>query len=69
MALQLPQQLNIITQPLNRFIQRAMRVLRVSYKPTTKEFQLTAKITTLGMILIGLVGFLITVVFMFVDKK
>ncbi len=54
---------------MDYFMQRAMRVLRVSYKPTMKEFQLTAKITSLGMLLIGLVGFLITIVFSFIDKK
>ncbi|MEW6329414.1 MAG: protein translocase SEC61 complex subunit gamma [Candidatus Micrarchaeota archaeon] len=70
---QLPPQLSQITQPLTSgidyFIQRSTRVLRVSYKPTMREFRMTAKITSLGMMLIGLVGFLITVVFMFIDKK
>lgn len=48
------------------FIARSIRVMRVSYRPTPEEFNMTAKITGLGMVLIGLIGFLITVVFSFI---
>ena len=35
------------------------RVLRLAKKPDTKEYQQVAKITGLGILLIGAVGFLI----------
>lgn len=50
------------------FARRAMRVLRVSYHPTNEEFNMTAKITGLGMVLVGIIGYIITVVFTFIDK-
>jgi protein transport protein SEC61 subunit gamma-like protein len=50
------------------FIQRSMRVLRVSYRPKSDEFWMIAKITGLGMLLIGLTGFLITVIFTFISS-
>jgi protein translocase SEC61 complex gamma subunit len=40
-----------------------MRVLRVSYRPTPQEFNTTARITALGMVVIGLIGFVISLVF------
>ena len=42
------------------FIKKVMRVLRLSTKPSRKEFMAVAKITGLGIIVIGLVGYLIT---------
>ena len=48
---------------MESFIQRSMRVLRVSYRPKSEEYWMIAKITGLGMILIGLVGVLITILF------
>jgi len=54
---------------VNDFIQRALRVLRVSYRPTHDELYETIKITGLGMVLIGLVGFVINFIFGFLEKK
>ncbi len=53
---------------LSDFVQRSIRVLRVSYRPKSDEFWMIAKITGLGMLLIGLVGFLITVVFTAINQ-
>ena len=52
---------------MESFIQRSLRVFRVSYRPKSDEFWMIAKITGLGMVLIGLIGFLITVIFTFVN--
>lgn len=52
---------------VNDFVQRSIRVLRVSYRPTPEEFNTTAKITALGMVAIGLVGYIITWIFKFID--
>ncbi|MBU7044020.1 MAG: protein translocase SEC61 complex subunit gamma [Theionarchaea archaeon] len=38
------------------------RVLRLARKPDTKEYSQVAKITGIGILLIGLVGFLIKMV-------
>jgi protein transport protein SEC61 subunit gamma-like protein len=53
---------------INEYIQKAMRVLRVSYKPTSDEFYTTLKITGLGMILIGIIGYVIAIIFGFLEK-
>jgi protein transport protein SEC61 subunit gamma-like protein len=53
---------------INEFIQKSMRVLRVSYRPTSEEFYTTLKITGLGMVLIGLVGYILTIIFGFLEK-
>ena len=45
---------------LKRFINESIRVLRVTRKPNKTEFQTIVKVSGLGMILIGLVGFVIT---------
>lgn len=55
-------------QEINSFIRRSVRVLKVSYRPRREEFWMIAKVTGLGMVLIGLAGFLITVIFTFVNS-
>ncbi len=57
-----------ITDKISEFIQKAMRVLRVSYRPTSDEFYTTLKITGLGMIAIGVIGYVITIIFGFLEK-
>ncbi len=57
-----------ITEKINEFIQKALRVLRVSYRPTSDEFYTTLKITGLGMIAIGVIGYVITIIFDFLEK-
>ncbi|MFH1471244.1 MAG: protein translocase SEC61 complex subunit gamma [Candidatus Micrarchaeota archaeon] len=53
---------------VENFIQRSMRVLRVSYRPKSDEFWMIAKITGAGMVLIGMTGFLITVIFTLINS-
>ena len=48
---------------LRAFAQQCRRVLLVSSKPDKDEFQLSAKITGIGMIIIGVVGFIIFMAF------
>ena len=42
------------------FIKKVVRVLKLSTKPSKEEFMAVAKITGLGIIVIGLVGYVIT---------
>ena len=52
---------------VGNFIKRAMRVLTVSHHPRSEEFNMTAKVTGLGMILIGVIGYIITLIFWFME--
>ena len=47
---------------LREFLYECKRVLRVSRKPGKDEYLTIAKVTGLGIVLIGLVGFLIQVI-------
>ncbi len=41
------------------FINSSLRVLRLSKKPSKDEFWFVAKVTGLGILLIGLIGYII----------
>ena len=48
---------------IDNAIKETRRILRLTRKPRGTEFNETAKITGLGMVLIGLLGFVIFTVF------
>jgi protein transport protein SEC61 subunit gamma and related proteins len=48
-------------ESLTRFIKQSQRVLRVSKKPDWDEYINVAKITGLGIIIIGVIGFIVTI--------
>jgi protein transport protein SEC61 subunit gamma and related proteins len=50
------------TENLGRFYTESRRVLRVTRKPKWEEFKTLMKITGLGIIAIGLIGFIFTMV-------
>jgi protein transport protein SEC61 subunit gamma-like protein len=50
-------------QKLRNWIAQARRVLLVAAKPDPEEFKISVKITALGIVLIGLLGFIIFIVF------
>ena len=45
---------------LKSFIGECRRVLKVTRKPDSTEFKTIVKVSGLGMLLIGLIGFIIT---------
>lgn len=47
---------------LKEFVIECKRVLRVTKKPTNPEFKQIVKVSGLGILLIGLIGFLIQMV-------
>lgn len=47
---------------LRKFLHECKRVLRVARKPDREEYLTIAKVTGLGILLIGLVGFVITMI-------
>ncbi|MBS3176679.1 protein translocase SEC61 complex subunit gamma [Candidatus Woesearchaeota archaeon] len=47
-------------QRFKSFLGECKRVLKITKKPTIMEFKTIVKVSGLGMLLIGLIGFLIT---------
>lgn len=45
-----------------KFVNEAIRVLKLTRKPTKEEYIIIAKVTGIGMIIIGLVGMIITLI-------
>jgi len=50
---------------LKNFIKNCVRVLKVTRKPSKEEYFASVKITGLGITLIGLIGFVIFLIFHF----
>ena len=47
---------------LKNFIKECMRILKITKKPTTFEFKTIVKVTGLGIIVIGFLGFVIQMI-------
>ena len=52
--------MNINKESIRGFLKQCERVLRVSKKPDNEEYKTVAKVTGLGIIVIGLRGFVIS---------
>jgi len=52
-------------QQIHDFLNNVKRIFIISKKPTKEEFMVMAKITGLGIILIGVIGYIITLIFQF----
>ncbi len=50
-------------QEIKEFLKQCVRVLRVASKPKKREFLMTAKICALGIIILGLIGFIVYAIF------
>ena len=44
------------------FLKECLRVLKVTKKPSTDEFKTIVKVSGLGMIIIGMIGFVIQLI-------
>lgn len=51
-----------------RFSKECIRVLKITKKPTKEEFKTISKISGLGILIIGLIGFLVHVIDILVFK-
>lgn len=51
-----------IFERLKRFIDNSRQVMSISYKPTREEFNKSAKVIILGIILIGAMGFVLSII-------
>ncbi len=52
----------MVKEKLSRFFQEALRVLRVTRKPTMEEYKVISKVSAIGILLIGLLGFILRLV-------
>lgn len=51
-----------VGQTINGFVEQSQRVVSITYKPREMEFRQMAFTTAIGMLLLGLIGFVITLV-------
>ena len=51
-----------ILENFKKFIDNCKHVLSISYKPSNEEFGKSAKMIIIGILLMGLLGFLIAVI-------
>jgi protein transport protein SEC61 subunit gamma and related proteins len=54
--------MNLNKETTSQFIRQCRRVLHVSKKPDREEFINVAKITGIGIIIIGVIGFIISLI-------
>jgi protein translocase SEC61 complex gamma subunit len=48
---------------LNELIKRCIRIFHIARKPTTREFWKVAKVSAAGMVLFGVIGLVVSLVF------
>lgn len=53
----------------SRFVKECIRVLKITKKPTKEEFKTISKISGLGILIIGLIGFLVHVIDLLIFKR
>ena len=58
-----------IKQKLSSFFSQCIRVWHLLRKPTNEEFKTVAKVSALGLGLIGLLGFVIAIIMEFIYPK
>ena len=51
----------MVSQKLKSFTAQSVRVWRILRKPTAQEFKLISKVSAIGILALGLVGFIISV--------
>ncbi len=51
-----------LKEKLTSFLQKCVRVWHILRKPNSQEFKSIAKISALGVLAIGLIGFLVSVI-------
>jgi len=52
----------MLSKKFNDFISNSKHIINVSYKPTKDEFYKAVKIILLGIIIIGVLGFVISII-------
>lgn len=49
-------------QIIKKFIENAKHVMSISYKPTPEEFNKAARLIIFGILLIGTIGFVLSII-------
>lgn len=53
----------MIPEKLRNYLKACVRVLSIARRPDLKEYKQIAKLTGIGMLVIGLLGLMVTMVF------
>ena len=53
---------NSLLTRMYRFLRECRRVLKVTHKPTREEYITTVKVSAIGLAIIGMIGFLLTMI-------
>jgi protein transport protein SEC61 subunit gamma-like protein len=61
--------LNNVLSKLKTFTQECVRVLKVTRKPNNEELKIIVKISGIGIIVIGIIGFIIQMLWQFLQIK
>ena len=48
-----------VQESFNKFVKDSKRVLKVSRKPDGQEYRELAKVTSLGVVIVGVIGFVV----------
>ena len=56
------EEMNWQAKEVENFVNECIRVLRVTKKPSREEFKTIVKVSGLGMMLIGFIGFVVTMI-------
>jgi protein transport protein SEC61 subunit gamma-like protein len=57
-----------LMQRFRNYITECVRVLRITKKPTNEEFKAVIKVSSLGILLIGAIGFVIQLIYNLIAK-
>ncbi|HIH52467.1 protein translocase SEC61 complex subunit gamma [Candidatus Pacearchaeota archaeon] len=49
-------------ESLKMFYHKCVRVWKTLKKPTKKEFEMTAKVSAIGILILGVIGFIISII-------
>ena len=49
-------------EKLKNFINESIRVIKITKKPSSEEFKTTVKVTGIGLLIIGFIGFIIHII-------
>jgi protein transport protein SEC61 subunit gamma-like protein len=60
--------MNLNKESVVSFIKQCRRVLIVSKRPDMEEYQNVTKVTGIGVIIIGVIGFIISILAQFIGK-
>ena len=51
---------------LKDFLEKCKRVWKVTRKPSMNEFKIISKVSAIGILIIGLIGFLVSLLMIFI---